>query len=531
VTTGSRQGGTPLRVVVVAHGLAGSVRFIGPVIHELLDRGHRVYLALEPPARKHEGDRWLRETATRDGFEWGIVESWRRDPWFVVARWVRRTDDYVRYLLIGADRIPYLVRRAARRAPRSGRALARLAGLGARTGLRALSRVLSALDASVPTSGRTIRYLRQQRADVVVVVPILMPGSTDSAYLRAAATAGIPSALCVPSWDNLSSKQLIRTAPDTLMVWNDTQRREAQELHGIPAERVTVTGAQCFDHWFAWEPRTREAFCARVGLDPARPFLLYAGGALFPGTLTEAEFARRWILDLRASGDPALRDVAILVRPHPKRVEEWLRVPFDDLDGVVVWPRADRTMPIGREAREDYFDSIHHSVGVVGINTSAMIEAAIVGRPVFTVLVPEFHDSQTGTFHFEYVLDVGGGFVRTAQSLDELRAQLSALLTGSDDGGLDAVRRFVETFVRPHGLDQAATPLFADAIEGLAQSGATVAHAEQSWAPLLRLVLLPGYARVQARRARLKIALELRRATGRGTRVPATAVDTLDDDE
>jgi hypothetical protein len=531
VNAATGQDGTSLRVVVVAHGLAGSVRFVGPVIHELLDRGHRVHMALEPPAWKHERDRWLNEIAQRDGFTWGIVESWRRDPWFVVARWLRRTDDYVRYLLIGADRIPYLVRRAAGRAPRSGRALTRLPGHGSRRGRRMLSRVLSALDASVPTSARTIRYLREQRADVLVVVPVLMPGSTDSAYLRAAARANIPSALCVPSWDNLSSKQLIRAAPDTLMVWNDTQRREARELHGIPAERVTVTGAQCFDHWFDWEARDREAFCARVGLDPKRPFLLYAGGALFPGDLTEAEFARRWILDLRASDDPALRDVAILVRPHPKRVEEWLEVPFDDLDGVVVWPRADRRMPIGREAREDYFDSIHHSVGVVGINTSAMIESAIVGRPVFTVLVPEFHDSQTGTFHFEYVLDVGGGFVRTAQSLEELRAQLAALLTGSSDGGLEAGRRFVESFVRPHGLDRAATPLFVDAIEELARAGATVEHAEPAWGAVLRLLLLPGYARVQARRARLKIALEVGRATGRGGRIPATAVDTLGDDE
>lgn len=525
------EGRAPLRVLVVAHGLGGSVRFVGPVIRELLARGHEVHMALEPPARKHRHDRWLQEMASHDRFTWGIVESWRRDPWFVVARWLRRTDDYARFVLIGADRIPYLVRRAARRAPRTGRALIGVAGLGSRRGLRLLSRILSALDAAVPTSRRTVAYLRSRRADVVVLVPVLMPGSTDSAYLRAAAAAGIPSALCVPSWDNLSSKQLIRTLPDTLMVWNDTQRREAQELHGIPAERVTVTGAQCFDHWFDWEARDRTTFCSRVGLDPDRRFLLYAGGALFPGALTEAEFARRWILDLRACDDPTLRDVQILIRPHPKRVAEWLDVPFDDLDDVVVWPRADGRMPIGREAREDYFDSIHHSAGVVGINTSAMIEAAIIGRPVFTVLVPEFHDSQTGTFHFEYVLDLGGGFVRTAQNLEGLRLQLAALLAGADDGGLPAGRRFVESFVRPHGLERAATPLFVDAIEQLARIGATVEPETPAWRLPLRLLLALPYARVQGRRARLKIALELSRATGRRGAIRATAVDTLDDDE
>ena len=40
-----------------------------------------------------------------------------------------------------------------------------------------------------------------------------------------------------------------RVAPDRVFLWNDRQRDEACELHGVPADRVVVTGAQLFDQF------------------------------------------------------------------------------------------------------------------------------------------------------------------------------------------------------------------------------------------------------------------------------------------
>ena len=60
-------------------------------------------------------------------------------------------------------------------------------------------------------------------------------------------------------------------------------------MHGVPPERVVVTGAHCYDQWFGRQPsRSRERFCARVGLRPDRPFVLYLCSSLFSGTGSEA---------------------------------------------------------------------------------------------------------------------------------------------------------------------------------------------------------------------------------------------------
>jgi hypothetical protein len=113
-----------------------------------------------------------------------------------------------------------------------------------------------------------------------------------------------------------------------------------------------------------------------------------------------------------------------------------------------------------------------------------MIEAAIVGKSVLTVLEPEF--AQESTLHFHQLLEENGGFLHVAASLEELLSQLGGVLDRDDSD--DQVRlRFVESFVRPHGLDRPATPILADAVEELA--GLPVSAPVRAGTLLLRAAL------------------------------------------
>jgi hypothetical protein len=111
------------------------------------------------------------------------------------------------------------------------------------------------------------------------------------------------------------------------------------------------------------------------------------------------------------------------------------------------------------------YDTLYHSAAVVGLNTSAQIEAALLGKPVFTMLAPGFERGQQGTLHFRYLLAEEGGFVQVARDFDEHRRHLAEAVAGRHDRA--ATRAFIERFVRPAGLDRPATPMLADAIEQL----------------------------------------------------------------
>jgi hypothetical protein len=157
----------------------------------------------------------------------------------------------------------------------------------------------------------------------------------------------------------------------------------------------------------------------------------------------------------------------VLVRPHPSKATAklWREADLARVgEGVSVWET--RGKPLEREARSEFFDSIHHSAAVVGINTSAMIEAAIAGRSVYTLVSPELEGAQAGTVHFGLISDFAGGLVNLARTMEKHAEQLERALSGAD-AAEQAARRshFLEAFVRPAGLERPATEVLVDVIE------------------------------------------------------------------
>jgi hypothetical protein len=358
--------------------------------------------------------------------------------------------------------------RAKARVPLRARPLMARPFVRTRLGRSVMGALLKLAQRIVPASPTILRFLAAARPDVILSTPYIALRTAQPDVHRAAAKLGIPTAVGVASWDNLTSKSIIRPVPDRVFVWNETQKLEATELHGVPVERVVVTGAQCFDEWLTWEPRPREEFCERLGFDQSRPFLLYTCFTPFKRGPSEVEFVLTWLRHLRSSKDPVVAGVGVVVRPHPKRVREWAEVDLSQFGDATVWPYEPR-WPTDRSSKADYFDSIYHSAAVVGINTSAMLEAGLIGRPVLTILAHEYWDSQEGTLHFRYLREVGGGLIREARSLEQHEQQLKAIL--GRQAGEASAEAFVRSFLRPHGIDVPATPIFVEAVEQLAAAG------------------------------------------------------------
>jgi hypothetical protein len=459
------------------------------VIADLAARGHRVHVAAdreEALGGRELVDRLAARYPSQVSIGFTPILQWGRYRRLSAA--LRIGLDYLRYSDERYGATPKIRERAYERTPFMILVLARLPFR------RLLTRALERLEQAVPRQRGVDAFIKTHDTDVLLITPLIELGSPQLDYIRAARALGIRSALCVWSWDHLSSKALIRVVPDRIIVWNEVQRREAETFHGIRPEQVIVTGAQCFDQWFERRPtRDSDTFRRRVGLPSARPFLLYVCSALFKNSPSEAGFVLQWIDRIRRSDRPELRDVAILVRPHPQRSEEWTS------DALAALRRAGNVAfwganPVDEESRADYFDSMFHSAGVVGLNTSALVEAAIVDRPVFTILLPEFRDNQEGTFHFHHLLTVGDGFLNAARSLDEHAAQLATALEG---GSLKPNRPFVEQFIRPRGVAVAATAVFADAVEQLGGGPRPRPERPPVWLLLLRPVV---YALVLAGR-------------------------------
>jgi hypothetical protein len=444
------------------------LRYYDDTIRLLASRGHDVVLALNQDSGK--------KLVTLDGLT-GVTEARvsvlgvlpvAAPFWDRLTRGLRGTIDFVRYLdprLADAHALRTRIKRKV--LPRPLHALDRIRTLNAWT-TRALIRTLAVFERAVPTMREMDALLASIAPDLIVVTPLVDAASRQVDVVKSGQRRGIPVAAGIASWDNLTNKGLLRLAPDAVLVWNDTQKHEAVTLHGISPDRVVVTGAQLFDRWFTSAPsRGVDEFCRMVGFSAATPYALFtcSSGFISEGR-AEVAFVRTWIETLRASTDPTVAGLPVLVRPHPYNARAWVDADLSGLPNVVIWPRGPYN-PVSDESRAAFFDSLYYSAAVVGINTSAMIEAAIVGRPVLSIRTAQFASTQEGTLHFHYLLPENGGFLRVAASLDEHVTQLAAVLEQPD-----VVRReldgFVERFIRPGGRAMPATPVVVDTLESLA---------------------------------------------------------------
>jgi hypothetical protein len=342
----------------------------------------------------------------------------------------------------------------------------RLGWLGSSTA-QVCIRLAAAVDRLLPPAAAARALVAEERPSAVVAVDLIRtPGFAD--VLKAAAWQGIATASWIQSWDNLSTKGLLHFVPDRVFVWNGVQREELARYHGIPARHVCLTGAQTFDHWFdGAEPSSRSEFCARNGLDPERPIILYLASAR-QAEESPQDFFLPWLEAIRSSGDEVLDRVNVLVRPPPTNMEPWTE--FNAPRGVSMSPGVTEAPISSPEFRQRFRDELFHTSVAVALNTSAMIDAAIFGKPVCTVELPELAKGQQGYVHYGYLTSFAGGLLRRSSSLDEHVRLLAELARRPPYDRDPTSERFVSAFVRPHGCDVAPATVFTEEMFRLLES-------------------------------------------------------------
>lgn len=453
-------------------------------IRGFLRSGHKVTIAL--PETKSGRERRPREWRGGD-VEFRHAPRMRDDRWELMANYVRKARTYLLYRNSVFAQAAFLMDRVDDTTPKSVKAFFKQSWV--KRCPRLIDFACRVLEAGIPAPEAAKAFVKGIKPDVVLITPYIAPSTRyQIEYAKAARELGIPVGVAVHSWDNLTSKEAIQVRPDRLLVWNKTQLKEAVSLHGIPASRISVTGGMRFAKFFgAVTDASKEEFCESIGLDPDRPIITYLGSS-YTIAPDEHVFLWRWIEALRAAPDPALRECNVYVRPHPHNSTIWDHWPKRPQPSVVLWDGK------GNDVR-GVIESVGHCVAVVGINTTAMLEAAALGKPILTVVDDNLRVGQAERIHFSYLTSVAGGLVTAANSLEEHIGHLTAILAGdrSFSGKSD---RFAKAFLRPPFPYRSPVKAFQKAVERLASSKEP---------RLLRNVLLPRLLRPIANYASRRI--------------------------
>jgi hypothetical protein len=318
----------------------------------------------------------------------------------------------------------------------------------------------------VPPDKEILSQILNLTPDVVVVSPANMRFSEEIEYIKAAKFLGIPTVIPVLSWDNVTTKGLFHIQPDLMLTWNESQLKEARDIHGIPNRVLRITGSPFLDKWHhILKPDSlridRRDFCQRLGLDSNRNFILYLGSSI---NIAKDE---SWIITqlsnrLKKSTDPLLCDLQILVRPHGANQEQYKKIVGDN---IKVWFR-EFQLPDTQDVLAEYITSLKESVCVLGLNTTGMVDAILAESPVIAMILPEYKEKNTvKAIHFQYLINAK--IYNIASSVDECFPYISSFLKGED------IQRsyrdqFINDYIWPCGQQRIAGDIQAKMICGLA---------------------------------------------------------------
>ena len=322
--------------------------------------------------------------------------------------------------------------------------------------------LLRAAEAATPPDAGIVEFIRSRAPDVLVISPTNLRFSEETDYIKAAHSLGVPTAVPVLSWDNLSTKGLIQIAPDKLFVWNEHHLQDALEIQGIGRGRIEVAGAPFFDKWFdpaAGLPR-REDFCRQLGLDPERRILLYLGSSRKIAA-NEVWFVEKLRRFLQTSQNGQLRGCQLLIRPHPANAKIYEALSGED---VCVYPKGGE-LPETRDGFTQMRASFLHAEAAIGINTSGMIDAVLAGLPTFSMRIARYAHTQSEAKHFRYLEDDDALYL--SDDLTGLCETLIGLFAGEDPKAENRLA-FARKFARPRGLERSAGDVVAEGVLKLA---------------------------------------------------------------
>lgn len=240
-------------------------------------------------------------------------------------------------------------------------------------------------------------YFQQYRPDAVFATNLML--EYDFAMLKAAKRRGIPMLAMMRSWDNPSSKVMLRAFPDHLLLQNHVMVGEVTGWDRYPRERISVIGFPQFDdyvnpEWFV----TKEAFAREHGLDPAKRWIVYFTGPFLTGVLNQKDRGDHVEMIQHAIDAGAITNAMIIARIHPND-------PVEFKSGLEKIPRLTfgKNFQFNADDVKTLMNLLRHADVAVHAGSTIGLEAAIFDRPIVLLSFNGYHDEAV---KFQHRLDI-----------------------------------------------------------------------------------------------------------------------------
>lgn len=210
----------------------------------------------------------------------------------------------------------------------------------------------------------------------------------DSFFLRSAKASGIPTVGMVRSWDNPTTKGVLRIMPDSIMVNSIAIADDMVRFHGYSRKHISVVGLPQFDRWFTGPVLSREEFYTSIGADPSSRLIMFAPAG---SGLSDIDWQFLEILKRGFAEDRLPSNLQILVRNHPAHPADLSRFTTDHHFIIEAHPGTHfgvtgyKDSEISPKDNEHLMHSVYYSSAIMYIATSLGLDATTFDKPQIIV--------------------------------------------------------------------------------------------------------------------------------------------------
>lgn len=254
-------------------------------------------------------------------------------------------------------------------------------------------------------------------------------GQAGELPVKVAHRMGIPTAGFIFSWDNLTSRSRIFVPYDYYFVWHEGMKRQLLNIYPkIAPEKVYITGTPQFDFHFKPEFHlSRSELAARIGFDPARPYIFYTTGMdkHFPEEHRHVEFVIKFLQETAFNTRPQL-----VVRTYAKGTSSEMKGLAAQNHPDVFFPQVQWDEKWLMPLYEDlaiYTSLLRHAAMGINPASTVSLELMLFDKPVMNIGFDPPGSSLPHAYrwqrhiefdHFRPVVDSGG--VMVAYSIDDM---------------------------------------------------------------------------------------------------------------
>jgi CDP-glycerol glycerophosphotransferase (TagB/SpsB family) len=191
----------------------------------------------------------------------------------------------------------------------------------------------------------------------------------------------------VLSWDNNTSKGLMRVLPDNLIVQNEVIKKEAIRIQAVPSARIVCSGIPHYDYYRSLKPMPRGEYEHKLGIPAGKKIVLVCpAGEKFIST----DWHSFEILKRAQKEGKIGSNVTFLISIHPSNKVDFGGFVPDDNFIIKDYGHGFKAMrqkenELGKDEIRDIIDMVANADVMVNTLSSMIIDAIVLDRPVVTV--------------------------------------------------------------------------------------------------------------------------------------------------